>query len=97
MNGALVKPKKAVGQMVNTTARVIRTILLKDLESGFFRDEEGKIFYVSLHGKQTPIFPVLEDGSISHTGRGEDLRDPDEVIKLVNPHELGITKITWVK
>jgi hypothetical protein len=85
-------------QMVRPDVPVLQKMRMQDVKNGFFRDREGKIFFLHAHGRDTFPFPVMEDGTIDNQADLEALRRGTfgGKISLIHPQVLGITEIKWV-
>ena len=79
----------------NTTAPTIARMPWENIEEGFMRDQGGQILFLSARGRWTLAFPVLADGTILR--HGTSLPGRGEIVDMVHPHDLGITKICWAQ
>ncbi|HEV7702567.1 MAG TPA: hypothetical protein VGO63_03970 [Candidatus Paceibacterota bacterium] len=70
-------------------------IEIGDIQQGFIRDHEGRIFFVWKQGPAPVRHIVLEDGSI--VSSSTDFPIPHERVIAVDPKNLGITEIKFAE
>jgi hypothetical protein len=80
-------------QMTAPHVPVLEHARYDTIEHGFMRDSQGRIYFLTTHGHDTLHFPVLTDGTISRQNWG--IRFPTEIVTLIHPNDLGITKFRW--
>jgi len=84
-------------QMENSSAPIIARMGFGRLSSAFFKRscEGDKVFFVGPSGNMHFVFPVLEEGSISRHGKGDDQPYPSEDVAVLDPKDLGIAEVKW--
>jgi hypothetical protein len=100
VNSALPVLQFKVKQMIKPDAPASERINFGSLtEASFFRRRHGagEIFFAgeSPDSNEFAAWPVLENGLISKCASASDLPHDKEEVDIINPEELGITKIKW--
>lgn len=87
-------------QMKKPNVQTLTSLPFRFLKQGFFRfrkETEGRVYFAGAHPRRkkggTFCFPVLSDGTVSRVN-GEK-RDPDEIVDVLRPLKLGITKLKF--
>jgi hypothetical protein len=83
-----------MNQVVAPDVPVLVRMPFNDVDCGFMRDDEGKIFFLMpQRGKPPLAFPLLEDGSLGEEVDMSIASTAGSVVTLVHWRDVGIEDI----